>query len=227
MIALNHCVFKIMNNCPICGDDRYATLSVFCRSGHLSMCKRKHQKQLNEQIFEYLENDHEELMNDIERNYNSHANINLDKVLPENGIVCNEFLKKQNLRLSQWGFDHITVGACSLLSGERKTGNLRSYLLLAKFITNCFGLSAEDATELVKLLKYLSHLNGNEIPIPAKFNTVKERLLSSLNYLKIYSEVFELKMPISLFTETVADKMPRAEGIIANVLDIVGKILVY
>ena len=40
-----------MNNCPLCGDDRYASLSVFCKSGHLSMCKRKQQKQYIENEF--------------------------------------------------------------------------------------------------------------------------------------------------------------------------------
>lgn len=157
--------------------------AVFCRSGHLSRCKRKQQK-LNEQFFENVENDQDEFIHDNNFNNNTQSLINLDLALPEIRNVCTEFLKKQNLRLSKWGFDHINIGPCSLLSGERKTGNKRVYFLLAKFVTQTYGLSAEDATELIKVIKIISDLNGKEIPIPAKFNTLKERLLSPLNYLK-------------------------------------------
>jgi hypothetical protein len=200
-----------MNKCPYCGDNRFSNLNILSLKGHLAYCKKRNV-----------------ILNNSELNSNENYDeiddpiLDLNDALPIFDELSNEFLKKQNLRLSEWGLDNIMIGHCALTTGERRIGNLRIYLLIAKFVTHCFGMSGEDAKDLVLLLKLVSHINGKEIPMPSKYITIQNRLLSSLNFLKISLEVFKLEMPASLFTETIVRQMPKAEGVISNILDIAG-----
>ena len=201
-----------MNKCPICGDFRFSMLNKSSMNGHLSHClKQKRNEEIN-----YID-----LNSNLEQLDDTYLDLN--DALPIINDLSVKFLKKQNLCLSQWGINHINIGHIALLNGERKMGNLRTYLLISKFVTHCFGVSREDAGDLVQLIKLVSHINGKEIPIPAKYITIENRLLSSLDFLKISLELFQLEMPASLFTETIIKQIPKAEGIISNIIEVAGK----
>ena len=211
-----------MQNCPLCGDARYATLSSFAKNGHRSQCMKK-KKQEELRILEHVYYDDE--------GFDEHPalfdTMDFVNVLPIMGNLCVEFLRKQNLRLHSWGIESIKVGHCLLLNGDRKLANLRSYFKICKFVTHCHGLSPDNATDMITLWKQLTHINGKEIPMPAKYSTIQDRLLSSLDYLKISYKLFSLPMPSALFGEVVASTMPNAEGLIANILDIAGKHVIF
>ena len=202
-----------MHKCPICRDDRF--LSNYALKGHLGHCLKK-RKYLEINMYE-----NEELFS--EREQIDGAQLDLNDALPILNDLSKEFLLKQNLQLSKWSLDNILIGHCALLTGERMMSDLRTYLLIAKFVSHCFGISSEDADDLVQIIKLVSHINGKEIPIPAKYSTIKNRLLSTLDYVKIPLYIFELEMPSSLFTDIIIKQMPKAEGIISNILEIAGK----
>lgn len=212
----------MQNNCPLCGNSKYANLSQFAQAGHRTQCIKRQKKIELERM--------EQAMYDsinIEDFPSALDSVEYNDVINEFGSLCLDFLRKQNLRLSTWSIDSIEVGYCAMLNGERKKGSLNTYFKICQFVTHCHGLSAENASEMLQMWKKISHINGKEIPLPAKYSTMQERLLSSLDFLKISYLQVSIAMPSSLFTEELTLKMPKVVGLLANVLDITGNYVFY
>jgi len=161
-------------HCVYCGNV-YRAVSVFSHGGHLRHCKVY--QQLREQEKTFL---------DTGEAYTSDFSqiIDFDDVLPFVVEACDIYLQRQRTSISKELLDTINLGEVRMLDGSYQKPSLEIYLRIAGFVAKVTVLSeGEEASDLCTLMKYCSYLNKKEIPLPAKFVTIRDKLLSSLSFI--------------------------------------------
>jgi len=138
--------------------------------------------------------------------------------------TANEQLKRQDYYRDAATVDLLKAGYPILLDGSRKKADIRIYLEIARFISSCCLISNLESDHLLEMLKKITHINGKEIPIPARYSTIIANILSSTESLR--SSIIQHLFPLSkeIFNvDTVYRQLPKAVGVASNVLHILGK----
>jgi hypothetical protein len=135
-----------------------------------------------------------------------------------------EYLQRQSLYIEAAAVDYLKAGFPMLLDGNRKKADIRIYLEIARFISACCMLSTNECDNLLDMLKKITHINGKEIPLPARYSTIIANILSSTESLR--SCIIQSEFPLSreIFNvPTVYTQLPKAVGVATNILHIIGK----
>jgi hypothetical protein len=81
-----------------------------------------------------------------------------------------DYLNVQKLTLSPAIVECITSGYPRLLDSSRKRkGDLPTYFEIAEYLNNVVCLTSPEADGFLSLLKRVTHMNGNEIPLPSRY----------------------------------------------------------
>jgi len=70
-------------------------------------------------------------------------------------------------------------------SPDRVVGDMYNYLEVVNYVESV-GLSSDDGSKLIDLVKWLTHSAGNEISLPSEYRYLKAQLLKSLKYRSTY-----------------------------------------
>jgi hypothetical protein len=111
------------------------------------------------------------------------------------------------------------------LSGLYTKGDKIIYLKLLDYIVNCHGISDSDANNLLLCIKELSSINGKEIPLPAKFQTLVDVLLEPIAEMKANVELQEIPFPVELMGTNALNLKP-AKTIVLNIMEIISSMLI-
>ena len=148
-------------------------------------------------------------------------------VLPLIQKACRTYLRKQRLTLSADMVNCIRSGFPKLLSGCRLQGSIRIYLEIAKFITSCVSLSGSESDGLLALICTVSHLNGKEIPLPGRYRSLVSGLLKNTSDVSSVIVQSEFPMSRTMFGKALATEMPKAKGVVIDLVKLVGNSLLH
>jgi hypothetical protein len=212
-------------NCSKC----YKTFSSKCSFwGHNNRCKSidnenfffDNSEDINEanlNIFE--ENNHYELQNESDDNQDIEHNNRGDFGF-EVETKYYEYQKKFFKKLDLGASNHVKT-----LSGVYAKGDKEIYIKLLDYIVNCHGISDSDANELLLCIKEISRKNGNEIPLPAKYQTLVDVLLKPIADMKATVELRKILFPTELMG-SLASKLRPAKTIVLNIMEIISSMLI-
>ena len=215
-----------MHQCSHCKVFRYKMSSQY--HGHLRHCPAINLQQ-NMPDYNNLPLAFNDLANILE---NIDAEINPDVSSDENFtddalllIVheAREHLQRQDLFRDAATVEYLKAGYPLLLDGNRKKADIRIYLEIARFISACYMLSKNECDNLLDMLKKITHINGKEIPIPARYSTIIANILSSTESLR--SSIIQSTFPLSKEIFNVPEvyrQLPQAVGVASNILHILG-----
>ena len=176
-----------------------------CKSklyGHYARCNNR-KEQLAANAFDLdlannLVNEilQEEYVNDNQLNINSdeiQLEINMEEELYLNNTELSDpsfieaYSKATNayiIRQKEW-FNHeelgnLQAGFTKNIIGLREKANIIVYLEICEFVNMCHGLSISECDQLLELIRRVSYINGSEIPVPAKYYTIHDKIFKSL-----------------------------------------------
>jgi len=201
--------------CPFCKNEKFNTPQKI--GGHLRYCSKKPAEVISSkttavEVDVVLESDY-----DMEFTEDFHDNF---------AYLSGEFIDSQRKFLSEDTIIALTAGRVKLLDNTYAQGNIYIYLQVAEYISWCNTLSEEKATKMIQLIKRISHINGLEIPLPAKFETIRANLLGSMLSKKSKIERVDFPLPTEIFGNQAVGKpvcvsamCPLFEMLKRNLLD--------
>jgi hypothetical protein len=155
-----------------------------------------------------------------------HSEEDLD-LTDDNFLACFEelsgdFIQKQRDLLSTEDIESLKAGRVKLLNGDYANADMRVYLHIGQFVSTCDGLDEERATLLLLLIKRVSYINGEEIPLPAKYATIRENILKNLDGHKATLNRVEFSLDPALFGSRELDK---CVSVMSPLLDMLQRML--
>ena len=214
--------------------------------GHIGHCKKR-KEQLAAKAFDLdlannLVNEilQEEYVNDDQLNINSdeiQLEINMEEDLYVNSTDISDpsfieaYSKATNayiIRQKEW-FNHeelenLQAGFTKNIIGLREKANIRVYLEICEFVNMCHGLSISECDQLLELIRRVSYINGSEIPVPAKYYTIHDKIFKSLKnksmrILKTYYNHCE-----SLYGKN--NNLGKIPAVVTDILEVVAQMFI-
>jgi hypothetical protein len=142
----------------------------FQNGGHLSQCSQfKEVKAKSRLDIQYEEG----FVNEDQYDSTLHEDLRFDfeDVLPELMFANDIFLKKQMLQCSVDLLKTFKAGYVKMIDGKYEKADESTYFEIASYIARTPMLSLEDATDLITLIKNVTHINGSRIALPRKYIT--------------------------------------------------------
>ena len=206
--------------CDLCGKFSYNRYSQLC--GHRRVCTLNYTRNfvINEQI-DFLGLQEQEMAaieeyQPFQNEFNGQLPIIFEHI--------NEYFQEQKKYLSSHNITHLETGFPILLDGRRaEKANIRIYLELAVYVTSCIAVSAPESDELLHVLKRITHMNGREIPIPARFSTIIANILKYSDSLRSHIVKSEFSLSEELFPPQILQKIPKSIGVVTNIISLIGK----
>ena len=207
--------------CPFCFGYNYKTKSELY--GHLTWCSKKNPSStaINVDfsgVAELFESNEPQESSDYD------PNLHFDDSMVQHFLYeANEYITYQERYVDVSVAEILRAGHPALLNGTRKSADIRVYLEIARFISSCLSLSANECNSLLLMVKKITYINGNEIPIPARYSTIIDNLLRSTEQLggSITKCLFPLAREI-FNVPHVFNQIPKAVGVATNILHILG-----
>ena len=212
--------------------------------GHLSHCiKRKEKIAMdsfdltlanniaNEIIFEnsgntdqFLSNRDDELPVDNDEMTYDIGELTSPSFIEAYKLASNAYLLRQKELFNHDDLENLQAGFTKNLSGLRKQADIRIYLEICEFVSNCHGLSIKECDELLELIRRVSFINGTEIPLPQKYSTIHDKILKSVNekstrIVKTYYNHCE-----DLFGKD--NDLGKIPAVVTDILDLISSMLV-
>jgi hypothetical protein len=197
-------------HCPYCKNPRYNTGQKL--GGHIKYCHAKPQPVATIYTAEELQDD--ELQIDL----------NDDAFADTFAYLSEEFISAQKKYLSEESIQNLHAGRVRLLSGDFGVADIRCYLEIAQYVSRCVALSAANASLLLLLIKRVSYINGSEIPLPQKYETLRDNILSSMEGKKAYILRVEFKLPTELYGNSALSASPCI-SVMSPMMDILKRYL--
>ena len=94
--------------------------------------------------------------------------------------ATNAYITRQRDYFNSEDLVNLEAGFTKNLTGLRSKANIRTYLEICEFCSNCHGLSISECDLLVELIRRVSYINGYEIPVPSKYYTIHDKIFKAL-----------------------------------------------
>jgi len=104
-----------------------------------------------------------------------------ENIITAYGKVTNVYLERQKEILNTEEIAILTAGFTKTISDIRSKANIRIYMEICEFVSKCHGLSIVESDELINLIRRISYINGLEIPLPQKYETIHNRIVATVN----------------------------------------------
>ena len=171
--------------------------------------------------FEYLPEVQEELSTDIT---DFASDIIKEKVIIAYGKATNAYLERQREILNTDEIAFLNAGFNKTISDIRAKANIRIYMEICEFVSKCHGLSITESDELINLVRRISYINGMEIPLPAKYNTIHNRIVSAVNQKRYRVTKTYYEHNKEMFGEN--NDLGKVPCVVTDILDVIAQMLV-
>ena len=126
--------------------------------------------------------------------------FDLTDALEQLPTIFDRYLEHQKDALSMDAINDLKAGYVRLTS---KTGRVKAdmevYLELCRFVAHCNSLTAPETTELLHVLKKITSINGEEIPLPQSYTELQKNVVLVLAKHKIPVLQSEFDLPREIF----------------------------
>jgi hypothetical protein len=199
-----------VSHCPYCKNPKYNSGQKI--GGHIRWCPER-PPQVQEMYTP------EELADE-----NLEIDITDDAFIDTFAYLSQEFISSQKEYLSEECITQLQAGRVRLLSGDYKVANIRIYLEIARFVSTCVSLSGSNATELIMLMKRISYINGLEIPLSQKYETLRNNILATMEGRRAEILRVEYPLPRELYGDS-ASRSPPCISVMSPLLDMLKRYL--
>jgi len=216
-----------MYSCEYCDsksfDNRYSL------GGHYRHCVQRKEKILANAYAVDIANLE---ANNYEEDNFDHPHFNNDNALDLNGDefvrayenATNAYIISQMDYLDHEELSLIASGFTEMINNVRSSADIRVYLEICEFVSNCHGLSLRECDELLHVIRRVSVINGSEIPLPQKYSTIHDKILKAVKN-KTY-RIVKTHYEYSEELFGVNNNLGKIPAVVADILDIVSKMLV-
>ena len=141
---------------------------------------------------------------------------------------CCAYLETQKLTLSVDLVKSLEAGFPTLLDRSRSLrGDIRLYFEIADFVNSVIRLSAPEADRLLKMMRKVSNMHGKEIPLPMRYSTIIDNILSKSNGIRCRVMEREFALSEEIFGPLIVSRIPKQEGIVTDIVKVIGNFEVY
>ena len=138
--------------------------------------------------------------------------------------ATNAYLERQKDYFNLEELQALQSGFTKNLDGLRKHADIRIYLEICEFISNCHGLSIRECDELLELIRRISFINGSEIPLPQKYYTIHDKIFKAVN-----EKSFRIIKTHYMHCEDLygeANELGKIPAVVTDILDLISKMFV-
>ena len=141
---------------------------------------------------------------------------------------CCKYLETQKLTLSVDLVKSLEAGFPTLLDRSRSLrGDIRLYFEIADFVNSVIRLSAPEADRLLHMMRKVSYMAGKEIPLPMRYSTILDNILSKANGIRCRVMKREFALSQEIFGPLILNRIPKQEGIVTDIVKVIGNFKVY
>jgi hypothetical protein len=170
---------------------------------------------------EYNESSHEE----VEGTFEEIGNRTFESMYGLLQEECCQYLETQKLTLSVDLVKALEAGFPMLLDRRRCVkGDIRLYFEIADFVNSVIRLSAPEADRLLKMMRKVSNMHGKEIPLPMRYSTIIDNILSKSNGIRCRVKRREFALSGEIFGPSILSRIPKQEGIVTDIVKVIGNV---
>jgi len=133
--------------------------------------------------------------------------------------ATNAYLDRQKDLFNIEELQELEAGFTKNINGLRTKANIRIYLEICEFVSNCHGLSISECDALLELIRRVSFINGSEIPIPAKYYSIHDRIFQALHDKSIKIVKTHYQHCESLYGKN--NNLGKIPAVVTNILEII------
>ena len=138
--------------------------------------------------------------------------------------ATNAYIMRQKVFLNVDELVNLEAGFTKNIEGLRNKADIRIYIEICECVSNCHGLSISECDELLELIRRVSYINGLEIPIPAKYYTIHDKIFKALSNKSIRIIKTHYDHCQALFGNK--NKLGKIPAVVTDILDMISYMLV-
>jgi hypothetical protein len=137
---------------------------------------------------------------------------------------CRRYIENQRRTLSTELVRSLEAGYPLLLDKSRKKkGDIRTYFEVINLVINMKTITMPECNDLILCFRKVTRMNGNEIPLPARFSTILDNVMRNVSPIKSRIRKQDFPLCRTLFPDDIVSHLPVQQGVVTDIVKVVSK----